>query len=164
MLRFGLRFSPRFAPRFAPPSGARGLHLSACRSHGDLNPLLKDPEVKKVSIIFREASGKQHQVQAPVGSDLLDIAWHYKVPLEGACEGSVACSTCHCVLPEQIYSSLEDPDEDEEDCLDLAPGLTETSRLGCKVVVEDGFDGGIIDLPANTINFYVDGFVPNVAG
>ena len=84
-----------------------------------------------------------------------------EVPLEGACEGSVACSTCHCVLPQQIYSSLEDPTDEEEDCLDLAPGLTETSRLGCKVAVHDGFEGAVIDLPANTINFYVDGFVPN---
>lgn len=137
------------------------MHLSAFRNHGDLTPLLANPEIKKVSLIFQEASGKQHTVQAPLGSDLLDVAWHYKVPLEGACEGSVACATCHCVLPEPIYESLSDPTDDEEDCLDLAPGLSETSRLGCQVVVHDGFEGAVIDLPAHTVNFYVDGFIPN---
>merc|ERR1719238_1281901 len=91
----------------------------------------------------------------------LDVAWHYKVPLEGACEGSVACSTCHVILPSQIYSSLDEPSETEEYCLDLAPGLSETSRLGCQVRVHDGFEGAVIDLPAVTVNFYVDGFVPN---
>ena len=70
-------------------------------------------------------------------------------------------STFHCVLPQQIYSSLEEPTEKEEACLDLVPGLTETSRLGCKVSVHDGFEGAVIDLPANTINIYVDGFLPN---
>jgi len=152
------RITSRIASRFG---ASRGLHFSAPRCHGDLAPLLADPGIKKVELIFQEASGKQHRVQAPLGSDLLDIAWHYKVPLEGACEGSVACSTCHCVLPEPVYESLEDPSEDEEDCLDLAPALTETSRLGCQVVVHDGFEGAVIDLPANTVNFYVDGFVPN---
>ena len=69
-------------------------------------------------------------------------------------------STFHCVLPQQIYSSLEEPTEKEEACLDLVPGLTETSRLGCKVSVHDGFEGAVIDLPANTIN-YEDGFLPS---
>jgi ferredoxin len=137
------------------------MHRSARRAHSDLTPLLADPGVKKVEVVFREASGRQHHVQAPLGSDLLDVAWHYKVPLEGACEGSVACSTCHVILPSQIYSSLDEPSETEEDCLDLAPGLSETSRLGCQVRVHDGFEGAVIDLPAVTVNFYVDGFVPN---
>jgi ferredoxin len=66
-----------------------------------------------------------------------------------------------CVLPQPIFSSLDGPTDEEEDCLDLAPGLSETSRLGCQVVVHDGFEGAVIDLPANTVNFYVDGFVPN---
>ena len=71
------RITSRIASRF----GARGLHFSAPRCHGDLAPLLADPGIKKVELIFQEASGKQHRVQAPLGSDLLDIAWHYKVSL-----------------------------------------------------------------------------------
>ena len=78
MLRFGLQFAPRFAPRL----GARGLHLSPFRKHGDLGLLIENPGIKKVIMTFREASGKQHRVLAPVGVNLLDLAHHYKVPLD----------------------------------------------------------------------------------
>ena len=87
MLRFGLQFAPRFAPRL----GARGLHLSPFRKHGDLGLLIENPGIKKVIMTFREASGKQHRVLAPVGVNLLDLAHHYKVPLEDACK--------FCIMP-----------------------------------------------------------------
>ncbi len=70
-------------------------------------------------------------------------------------------STCHVILPENLFESLEEASEDEEDMLDLAFGLTCTSRLGCQVVVNEAdFDGQVIELPKATRNFYVDGHVP----
>ena len=81
-----MRFAPQFASRFAPRLGARGLHVSAFRNHRDLGSLIENPGIKKVSMTFREASGKQHRVLAPLGVDLLDLAWHYKVRLEDACK------------------------------------------------------------------------------
>ena len=70
-------------------------------------------------------------VLAREGESLLDVAHNNGVDLEGACESSLACSTCHCILDAEIYDSLEEPCEEEEDLLDLAYGLTHTSRLGC---------------------------------
>lgn len=76
-------------------------------------------------------SGEQTEVFAREGESLLDVAHNNGIDLEGACESSLACSTCHVILPQDIYDDLGDPCEEEEDLLDLAYGLTHTSRLGC---------------------------------
>ena len=65
------------------------------------------------------------------GETLLEVAHNNHIELEGACEQSLACSTCHVILEEKIYNELPQPVDDEEDLLDLAYGLTLTSRLGC---------------------------------
>lgn len=84
-----------------------------------------------------------------------------QVELEGACECSLACSTCHVVLQQKVFDSLEPASEEEEDLLDLAFGLTATSRLGCQVKVSAAaFEGTTVTLPAATRNFYVDGHKP----
>jgi ferredoxin len=75
----------------------------------------------------------------------------------GACEGSVACSTCHVILPPQFYDQLPEPEDDENDMLDMAFGLTDTSRLGCQVKLTKALDGITATLPAATRNMYVDG-------
>jgi len=72
------------------------------------------------------------------------------VDIEGACEGSLACSTCHVIVDPEWYNKLEKPTEDEEDMLDLAYGLTRTSRLGCQIVLTDKLDGLVVKLPAAT--------------
>lgn len=73
-------------------------------------------------------------MEAPVGRSLLEVAHDNEIELEGACEGSLACSTCHVVVEdEDLFDKLGEPCEDELDMLDLAFGLTETSRLGCQV-------------------------------
>lgn len=82
------------------------------------------------------------------------------VDLEGACDGACACSTCHVVLEKNVYDDLPAATEEEEDMLDLAFGLTETSRLGCQVKLEEKHDGISIRLPSATRNLYVDGHVP----
>ena len=78
------------------------------------------------------------------------------IDLEGACEGSLACSTCHVVVDGDWFDKLEEPSEDEEDMLDLAFGLTETSRLGCQIIMNDELDGLRVMLPSATRNMMVD--------
>ena len=84
------------------------------------------------------------------------MAHNNGIDLEGACEQSLACSTCHCILDPEVYDELEEPCEEEEDLLDLAYGLTHTSRLGCQVKVSRDMDGMVVTLPSATRNFYVD--------
>ena len=85
-------------------------------------------------------------------------------PPAGACEGSLACSTCHVIVVDPaVYAQLPEPSDEENDMLDLAFGLTETSRLGCQVKVEDaiGGDGRLrVRLPTATRNMAVDGYKP----
>ena len=90
------------------------------------------------------------------GETLLEVAHNNGVDLEGACEASLACSTCHVILDETVYNSLEEPCEEEEDLLDLAYGLTHTSRLGCQILVTPAMVEMKVRLPSATRNFYVD--------
>ena len=95
-------------------------------------------------------------VLAREGETLLDVAHNNGIDLEGACESSLACSTCHVILESSVYDSLEEPCEEEEDLLDLAYGLTHTSRLGCQVKVTREMENMVVKLPSATRNFYVD--------
>ena len=83
-----------------------------------------------------------------------------QIALEGACEASLACSTCHVILSEEHFALLPEAEEKEEDMLDLASCLTATSRLGCQVTLTKELDGMTVTLPAYSKNFYVDGHVP----
>ncbi len=104
---------------------------------------------------FIYPDGTEKTVEAPNGTSVLEIAHHNHIPLEGACEGSLACSTCHVVVDEAFYQKLEEASEDEEDMLDLAFGLTHTSRLGCQIIMSDDLDGLKVLLPAATRNMMV---------
>nr|CDI51780.1 probable YAH1-Ferredoxin of the mitochondrial matrix [Melanopsichium pennsylvanicum 4] len=111
-----------------------------------------------VKIHFQAPDGSPLKtVEVNEGDDLLSIAHEYDIDLEGACEGSIACSTCHVILEPDVYDSLEEPCDDENDMLDLAFGLTDTSRLGCQVKVSKEQDGMKVQLPSATRNMYVDG-------
>jgi 2Fe-2S ferredoxin len=101
---------------------------------------------------FIERDGTHREVDAPVGLSVLEIAHKYGVDIEGACEGSLACSTCHVIVDKTWFKQLADPTEDEEDMLDLAFGLTQTSRLGCQIVMTDALNGLVVKLPAATRN------------
>ena len=96
------------------------------------------------------------EVDAPVGLSVLEIAHRNNIDLEGACEGSLACSTCHVVVDQEWFELLQEPTEDEEDMLDLAFGLTHTSRLGCQIIMRDELDGLKVKLPSATRNMMVD--------
>lgn len=107
----------------------------------------------KITFIF--ADGAEKEVDAPLGVSVLEVAHKHSVPLEGACEGSLACSTCHVIVDEAYYDGLPAASEDEEDMLDLAFGLTHTSRLGCQIMVTEALDGIRLKLPAATRNMQV---------
>ncbi len=103
-------------------------------------------------IIFIDQSGNRKEVDAPVGLSVLEIAHRNDIDLEGACEGSLACSTCHVIVDPEWYDVLQEASEDEEDMLDLAFGLTHTSRLGCQIIMSEELDGLTVRLPAGTRN------------
>ena len=101
---------------------------------------------------FIERDGTRREVDAPNGLSVLEIAHKHKVDIEGACEGSLACSTCHVIVAGDWHKKLKTATEDEEDMLDLAFGLTETSRLGCQIVMSDALDGLVVALPSSVNN------------
>ncbi|MEH6630991.1 MAG: ferredoxin family 2Fe-2S iron-sulfur cluster binding protein [Halopseudomonas aestusnigri] len=96
---------------------------------------------------FVETDGSEKEVDAPLGLSVLEIAQRNDIDIEGACEGSLACATCHVVLDPSWYGKLEEVSEDEEDMLDLAFNLTETSRLGCQLIMSEELDGLKVKLP-----------------
>lgn len=104
---------------------------------------------------FVSPDGSEKTVEAPLGLSVLEIAHKNDIDLEGACEGSLACSTCHVVVDQSYFDTLDEPSEDEEDMLDLAFGLTHTSRLGCQIIMSDELDGLRVKLPEATRNMQV---------
>ncbi len=105
---------------------------------------------------FIDPDGKRIGVDAPVGLSVLEVARRNDIDIEGACEGSLACSTCHVIVDGEDYDRLPDATEDEEDMLDLAFGLTATSRLGCQIVISEELDGLTVTLPGETRNMLLD--------
>ena len=105
----------------------------------------------KIKVIFITEEGDV-EVEALVGLSILEVAHENEIDLEGACEGSLACATCHVILEEEIYNKLNEPEEAEEDMLDLAFGLTHTSRLGCQIILTKDLDGIRVRLPSATRN------------
>ncbi|WP_096704777.1 ferredoxin family 2Fe-2S iron-sulfur cluster binding protein [Magnetospirillum sp. 15-1] len=105
---------------------------------------------------FIAPDGTRKEVDAAEGLSVLEVAHRNKIELEGACEGSLACSTCHVVVAKEWYDKLSPATEDEEDMLDLAFGLTATSRLGCQIIMSKDLDGLEVTLPAATRNMMVD--------
>jgi 2Fe-2S ferredoxin len=104
-----------------------------------------------VKIIFI-TKGEKKEFMVPLGTTVLEAAHHNDIELEGACEGSLACSTCHVIVDKDFYSKLEEPTEDEEDMLDLAFGLSPTSRLGCQIIMTKELDGLTLVVPDETRN------------
>ncbi|XP_013061490.1 adrenodoxin-like protein 2, mitochondrial isoform X2 [Biomphalaria glabrata] len=106
------------------------------------------PQKQFVTIVFIDRDGDRIVTKGCVGDTLLNVAINNDVELEGACEGTLACSTCHLIFKPEDFNKLPDKPTDEElDMLDLAFGLTETSRLGCQVIVTKDMDGLEITVP-----------------
>jgi len=103
-------------------------------------------------LTFIEKDGKRKEVDAPIGLSVMEVAHRFDVDIEGACEGSLACATCHVIVDEAWFDRLGEPSEDEEDMLDLAFGLKPTSRLGCQIVMTEDLDGLVVELPKEVNN------------
>lgn len=115
-----------------------------------------------IKVTYVSSDGKAERVcYGRSGQDLMRLAHANDVDLEGACEGACACSTCHVIIQDPVvYRRLPEPSDDENDMLDLAFGLTPTSRLGCQVKLTPDLDGLRVQLPSATRNMYVDGAKP----
>jgi len=103
-------------------------------------------------VTFILADGSRRDLEVGVGKTLLDVAWDNGLDVEGACGGVMACSTCHVIVTSAWSEKLPDPGEEEDEMLDLAWGLTETSRLGCQITVTEALDGLVVRLPTETRN------------
>eukprot|EP01102_Stenamoeba_stenopodia_P009602 TRINITY_DN2845_c1_g1_i1.p1 TRINITY_DN2845_c1_g1~~TRINITY_DN2845_c1_g1_i1.p1 ORF type:complete len:204 (-),score=40.56 TRINITY_DN2845_c1_g1_i1:66-623(-) len=157
-----LNGSPLFvrslAPAFASPSNI--WQRSDLRRMTTEATAAKDETPKEtITVTFIKGEDKK-VVKAPLGSSILEVAHKNDVDLEGACEGSLACSTCHVIMEKNFYDMLPEPTDEENDMLDLAFGLTDTSRLGCQIIVKKELDGMVLKLPAATRNMAVDGYKP----
>ena len=127
--------------------------------HGDED--LKDvPET--VRVIFISKDGTEKEVMGKVGERAMYLAHRKGIDMEGACEASLACTTCHCYIDssDEHWDLLPEASEKEEDLLDMAPFLGVNSRLGCQIILAPEIDGIVLKLPRATKNFYVDGHKP----
>jgi len=100
-----------------------------------------------IKIVFETNDGQDHVVEAEEGLSILEVARQYSLDLEGACEGSLACSTCHVIVDQETFDKLPKAEEAEEDMLDLAFGLESTSRLGCQIIITKDLDGARFRIP-----------------
>jgi len=101
---------------------------------------------------FIGSDGSRQEVDAPEGLSVMEVAHRNGIDIEGACEGSMACSTCHVIVDEAWFEKLDEATEEEEDMLDLAFGLSRTSRLGCQIAMTPELDGLVVTLPEQTNN------------
>jgi ferredoxin len=105
-----------------------------------------------ITVTFINAEGQTQVVEAEVGQDLLKVAQAAGQPLEGTCEGQMACSTCHVIVDKDWFGKLPAAVEDEEDMLDLASGARRTSRLSCQIILTAELDGLVVHIPAESRN------------
>ena len=96
---------------------------------------------------FITAAGERQEVEAPSGVSVMEIARMHDLGIEGACEGSIACATCHVIVDAAYAGRLGEASAEEEDMLDLAVGVQPTSRLGCQIMLTDDLDGLTVRLP-----------------
>lgn len=100
-----------------------------------------------VSVRFICADGARVEASGTAGQRLLEVGQAAGMPLEGTCEGQMACSTCHVVIADEWFGNLAPASDDEEDMLDLAAGVCRTSRLSCQIVLDDALDGIEVRIP-----------------
>lgn len=176
------RENPKRWPR--PPALLRSFATTSERQHGHITPPKPGEELY---VTFIDKEGKEHKLAVSEGDNLLDIAQAHDLEMEGkrspsqqvvanshascfrsltklcvcpgACGGSCACSTCHVIVTDEDYfNRIPEASDDENDMLDLAFGLTATSRLGCQVVMTKELDGLTVRLPAMTRNLQASDF------
>lgn len=105
-----------------------------------------------IAVTFLDSKGKETKTVGEKGMTVLQLAQEAGMDIEGACEGNMACSTCHVIVDKGFFDLLPEASEEEEDMLDLASGLKATSRLGCQLVLEEKLDGMRLQLPVENRN------------
>jgi ferredoxin len=105
-----------------------------------------------ISVTFVGADGKETSATGDAGMSVLQLAQEVGLDIEGACEGNMACSTCHVIVDKEFFPKLPEASDEEEDMLDLASGLKGTSRLGCQLELAPELDGMRLQLPAESRN------------
>jgi ferredoxin len=103
-----------------------------------------------VRVRFIGRDGEVTEAEGEAGAPLLDVAQAAGLPLEGTCEGQMACSTCHVIVAQEWFDRLPPAVEEEEDMLDLAAGVVRTSRLSCQIVLSERLDGLEVRIPAES--------------
>ncbi len=108
---------------------------------------------KQIDIQFVQTDGETTtQASGEVGANLLSVAQNAGMPLEGTCEGQMACSTCHVIVAPEWFDALPPATEEEEDMLDLATGAKRTSRLSCQIILSDALNGLVVCIPSESRN------------
>ena len=105
-----------------------------------------------IRVCFQMADGQSLEAQAAAGDSLLTVGQAAGLPLEGTCEGQMACSTCHVIVDPDWFAKLTRTSEDEEDMIDLAAGATRYSRLSCQITLDESLDGLTVRLPVESHN------------
>ncbi|KAA8491429.1 Adrenodoxin-like protein 2, mitochondrial [Porphyridium purpureum] len=129
-----------------------GYRANASVATGDAAEGGEKRDTIRVRFVDRDGGAGNVDVRVPIGTHMLDAAHQNNVDLEGACEGTLACSTCHVYVREDFVDKLQPPAEDEQDMLDLAFALKDNSRLGCQIKASPEIDGIELTLPPNTRN------------
>lgn len=103
-----------------------------------------------LKLTFIDPRGTAIEAEAEVGDNLLKVGQAAGLPLEGTCEGQMACSTCHVIVAPEWFDRLAEPSEEEEDMLDFAAGARRTSRLSCQIDLTEALDGLTVSVPAES--------------
>ncbi|KAJ5050890.1 uncharacterized protein L3040_002758 [Drepanopeziza brunnea f. sp. 'multigermtubi'] len=134
----------------------RTFSATLAASHGHWEP---PPPGKELYVTFIDKDGNEDRLAVNEGDNLLTIAQANDIEMEGACEGSCTCSTCHVIVQdEEMFDKLDEASDEENDMLDLAFGLTETSRLGCQITMTPELNGLVVKLPSMTRNMQKSDF------
>jgi ferredoxin len=103
-----------------------------------------------LKVTFIDPQGRTVEAEAEAGDNLLKVGQAAGLPLEGTCEGQMACSTCHVIVAPEWFDKLAEPSEEEEDMLDFAAGARRTSRLSCQIDLTEALDGLTVSVPAES--------------
>lgn len=103
-----------------------------------------------IKVTFIDPRGNPVECTAEPGDNLLKVGQAAGMPLEGTCEGQMACSTCHVIVAPDWFDRLDEASEEEEDMLDFAAGVRRTSRLSCQIDLREGDDGLTVSVPATS--------------
>ncbi len=101
-----------------------------------------------IKLRFTDSQGNVTEGEGEAGQSLLEVGQALGLPLEGTCEGQMACSTCHVIVDAEWFGKLPEASEEEEDMLDFAAGVRRTSRLSCQIDLTEEMDGLSVTVPA----------------